>query len=206
MCIRDEPMRSSPFTHLCLAGALLLLSGCVSLSTYQSPRVLDPGESHLGAGVMLGAGGAGVGEFAVLGRRGVAEGFDLGAKVWGVPPFLGIYGDVRSQLQTEPFLVSGTLGASFFSVRQTVDGEETGTSTTALYPAVLIGSDRLFAGARWTQLFGSAGDLEERYGLGFPGVILGASFGSRVSVAPEVNVHFGDDVLVLPGAALIYRF
>lgn len=198
---------SLSFPHAAAAAALVLvLSGCVSLSTFQSPRVLDPGTTQLGAGVIVTGGEAGTGEVAIVARRGLADGVDVGAKLWGIPPFLGLYADVRYQILREPFLVSGTLGGSVFSVREDGDDDRS-VSTTALYPTVLVGTERLFGGVRWTQVFGSAGDLEENYGVGFPGIVVGASFGSRLILAPEVNVHFGEGgTLVLPGAALHFRF
>jgi len=42
-----------PFTPLMLAG-VLLLSGCISLSTFQLPRILEPDERQAGAGMLLG--------------------------------------------------------------------------------------------------------------------------------------------------------
>jgi hypothetical protein len=192
-------------THRSVAPFVLLLAllpGCISLSTFQSPRVLDPGEGQIGAGILFGVDlegeESGLGELSILGRYGVGERVDVGGKIWGFPPFLGIYADVRYQLLREPLLVSGALGASWFQFDE--------LSTGALYPTVMFGTERVFGGARWTFLSGRDNDLEETYGTDFPGLVVGASFGRRLIFTPEVNVLFGEETAVLPGASVQLRF
>lgn len=180
----------------------LVASGCISFSTFQSPRVLERGEGQLGGGVLFGVDlegeESGLGELALLGRYGVGDRVDVGGKLWGFPPFLGIYGDVRYQLLREPFLISGAMGASWISFDE--------FSTGALYPTVMFVTDRFFAGARWTFLTATGTDLEETFGANFPGAVVGASFGGRLTFAPEVNVLFGEETAVMPGAAVMVRF
>jgi hypothetical protein len=201
--MRRPPSPPSVPTPLIPALLLALLaSSCISFSTFQSPRVLERGEAELGGGILFGVDlegeESGLGELALLGRYGLADRVDVGAKLWGFPPFVGIYGDVRYQVAREPVLVAGALGASWFSFDE--------FSTGALYPTVMVGADRFFAGGRWTFLTATGNEMEETFGAKFPGIVVGASFGSRVILAPEVNVLLGDETAVMPGAALVVRF
>jgi hypothetical protein len=76
----------------------------------------------------------GLGELGILGRYGVADRVDVGGQIWGFPPFVGVYGDLRYQLVRDPLLVSGARGASCFSYDE--------FSTGAFFPTVMFGSER----------------------------------------------------------------
>jgi hypothetical protein len=182
---------------------LPLMAGCMSLSTLQSPEVLPPGENRVGAGVLLGGdlegGESGIGELAILGRRGLSENVDMGGRIWGIPPYVGLYGDLRYQIVRDPVFVSGGLGASVFHFDD--------FTTVGIYPTVLAGSDRLFGGIKWTQLVGGGGDVEDTFGAGFPGLVAGTGFGQSLIFSPEViNVYFGEGTTVLPGLTVQFQF
>jgi len=59
---------------------LLFKKGCISLSTYQSPKILEKGDAQAGVGML-----AGFGELSLIGRYGISDRMDIGAKIYGMP-------------------------------------------------------------------------------------------------------------------------
>ena len=70
----------------------------------------------------------------------------------------------------------------------------------------MAASDRLFGGAKWTQLVDRGGDPADTFGAGFPGLVAGAGFGQSVTFSPEANVYLGEGTAVLPGLSVQFQF
>lgn len=70
----------------------------------------------------------------------------------------------------------------------------------------MFGSERWFGGGRWTFLLTTDNEMEDTYAANLPGIVVGASFDRRLIFSPEVNVLFGDETAVLPGASVQVRF
>ena len=184
---------------------LLFIKGCISLSTYQSPKIIEKGKAQIGAGMLAGFGGngeTGFGELLLIGRYGISDRIDIGAKIYGMPvviKYYSLYGDIRYQILTEPLYVSGALGISTFHIDN--------YRTTGLYPTIMFGTERIYGGMKWIQLIASSDEAKETLGTNFPGVVAGASFGRSFSFMPELNVYFAEDeLLVFPGIGLQYNF
>ena len=118
-----------------LAGTagLLILSGCVSLSSLQSPRVLEPKQEFHGFALAgfydQDQNVVGLYEIDIYGRFGIAKNWDLGYKIYGVPLlFGGIQGDIKYQILAKPLKIAGDLGLSYSRV---AGGEDVNVS--ALY-------------------------------------------------------------------------
>lgn len=175
------------------------------MSTYQSPKILEKGSGQIGFGILAGVGienqETGLGEISLIGRYGISERMDVGAKLYGMPQLLefhSFYGDLRHQILTDPIYLSGSMGISTFSVDD--------FRSIGLYPTVMAGTERLYGGVKWIRLISTSDQTEESLGTHFPGFVAGANFGGRISVMPEVNIYFSEDILVFPGVGLTYRF
>ncbi len=186
-------------------SVLIILSGCVSLSTYQSPKILDKGDAQVGVGMLAGFGEireVALGEVSLIGRYGISDRMDIGAKIYGLPhlvQFYSLYGDLRYQLLTEPLYVSGAFGVSTFHVED--------YRSTGLYPTIMFGTERIYGGVKWIRMISSSDEMEESLGTNFAGVVAGATFGKRLSFMPELNVYFADEeLLFFPGVGLTYNF
>lgn len=187
---------------LCLVFTMI---GCVSLSTYQSPKIVEKGSGQVGIGMLAGFGDdeVGLGEVALIGRYGLAEKFDIGVKITNVPvliPYYNVYADVRYQILAHPLYVSGSLGTSVFRIDDFY--------TLGLYPTVMAGTDRVYAGAKWIFALSASESAQESFGTNFPGAVVGTTIGKnyRVHVMPEINVYFSNELIVFPGLSVAYNF
>lgn len=203
------------FKCTCLGALMVALSGCVSLSTFQSPNTVDEGATELGLGIsFMNAAGEEdffLGETALIGRHGLGERMDVGAKLWAtpavliVPATLGVYGDVRYQIIRDPVYVSASMGVSYFSAG-TADDDTFRMETAAIYPTLMAGTRQLYAGVKWTRMFATTDAFDDVLGEGFPGLVAGTRLGSRFIFMPELNIHFGEQTVFLPGAAFQLGF
>lgn len=196
---------------LVILVATMMFCGCVSHTTFQSPRVLDPGQANVGLG---GAGWVqrhdthrhhGFLEGVLYGRVGVTRNLDVGIKLFG--PFGGIFGDVKYQLWQRPPFVSADLG---FSYGRFGDMPDSGDDFDYLgfYPMVLFGYEDLYGGVKLIYVeevrhrkYGPGGTETERYSR--PGIVVGTSVGSKVRMRPEMNIYkISDGVLFTAGLAI----
>ena len=101
-------------------GIILAFTGCIPLTTLQTPEVLAPGKTSGGVGfngfLDTGENEFGVYEIDIFFRRGLAKRLDGGIKIFGFPGlFGGVQGDVKYQLVDDPFFVAISLGAFYSS-------------------------------------------------------------------------------------------
>lgn len=197
-----------------VAATTLLVGGCASYTTLQSPRTLRPGKVQLGAGTAIVATGsepALIPEFG--GRVGVARHFDVGAK-YMMPGLL--FGDAKLQLldarHEAPFDLALDLGVSHTSFDS--EDDDGSLSCTGLYPALLIGKDFWYAGAKATYLFidgkGDFGDVGVTFdasGLAYTTFVAGLVLGQTLQFLPEVNLHVNSEgePLLMPAISLVYN-
>lgn len=189
-------------------GLLILLSGCVSLSSLQSPKVLEPKqESH---GFAL-AGfydqdqhKLGLYEVDLYGRFGIAKHWDWGYKIYGIPFwFAGIQGDIKYQILDKPLKIAGDIGLSYARVENDIN-------TVGVYPMLLVGYQRFYTGVK-AVYFISNGEIEffdsfrARHAL--PGIVFGAIIGKKQQIVPEINLYFfpQGEAAILPGIGFQIR-
>lgn len=184
--------------------AILSLTGCFSLTTFQSAKVLDPGQAAFGAGAAIATGG--VFETNAFGRIGLSQNSDMGFKAFGLPGFgFGLFGDMKYQfLKTIPY-AAVDFGASYMHGSSSFGSGD--WSSVGLYPMVLFGDEKTYAGAKAVIFLG---DIEldlDLFGLGertveysgwFPMIFVGTCNGDRVKVMPEVGVSLP------PGPVLVW--
>ena len=164
--------------------SILLLSSCASMTTFQTPEVIEENTSVLGAGLSL---SSFTGDpkfswptFECYARKGLAKKTDGGLKIYGFPGvFGGIVTDIKYQLFDGPISVSGDLGVS-------VDLINDASWTFALHPMMLLGTDRVYVGVRSIH-------TRIRKFNHIPGVFLGLSLGDTFRIMPEVSYHFLGD-------------
>lgn len=206
--VAGAPMRrrTKPRALALLMLTAALSGGCISYSTFQTPTVLDEGDALIGVGA---TGVSGDTDFGVLpevyARYGFSERVDAGAKITGIPPFGLVFGDVKYQLVDGPVALAADLGVSYAGGSADIsfggdEPSEEGYSFVGLYPAVMVGTDRLYGGAKAIYIASGIADTEWISGNVF-GLFAGTSFGDRVRLLPEVHAYFGDDVAVLGGIA-----
>lgn len=131
---------------------LLLISLTVSCvpSSYQSPKVLKPGEKALGAGVSFGKyENVTPVDFSLCFRYGVFDKVDLGLKAFGFPN-LGhnVFFDAKYSLLEQPLLISGDLG--FMAIAEYIPDDE--AKVFGLHPTIFLGSEKIYGGIGWDYL------------------------------------------------------
>ena len=188
---------------MAITCAALILSGCVSYTTLQSARPIDPGEVDLDAGtaVFPGKRTSVIPEVGV--RAGVARNFDMGAKF----NFTGVLSaDGKVQFIEKPLRVSADFGWSYFGLRGDIN-----STTVAFYPSILVGEDHWYAGVRQTyetssgtfNIFGPGSFSSDQVSTN---IVLGGSIGDKVRVLPEINIYFREDEKPFIVPALGFQF
>jgi hypothetical protein len=197
----------------CSAVCLYLLfycPGCISYSTLQSAKTLEPGNVIVGGGVAFPISGDEVGvALEFNGRVGVVRKFDLGAKY--IQPAL-FFLDAKYQILDEPITLSADLGWSYFSYSGS-SGESEGTST-AWYPMLIAGQDHWYVALKEVyfmtegefELFGS----HTYNGSGWlsTNIVVGGIIGTDFRVLPELNVIIpgSGETLIVPAIGLQFVF
>jgi hypothetical protein len=178
-----------------LLSVLLLamaFSGCVSYTTLQSPKVMEPGQWAIGAGCA--ATTEDVGEFSLYGRMGVVRHLDVGLKLFDFAPSLGVFGDVKYQMWEKAPFLSGDLGFSHMSSPNLFGSDDSDDlECFALYPMLLFGSEQLYAGAKVVYFSQEVEflDLVDKTTISdhFFILTLGGSFGDEhIRVMPEFDI------------------
>ncbi len=174
---------------------ILILLGmkCVP-SSYQSPRVLRPGETSVGAGVALPLTN---GDLTLCLRCGVIKNLDVGIKLGGYPEIgYGVFGDIKYCFVRQPLLIAADLGVIYHKDLFMAENEP---RTHGLHPTVLLGSDRIYGGIGWNYSI----HRETYYAWdppyrtwdtttrsSGPRIMLGASWGKRWKFNPEIIFNF----------------
>jgi len=177
------------------------LNGCVSLSTLQSPQVLEKGQKSLGLGLSgfyeESSEFVGIYEFDIFARYGLANKLDGGIKVFGLPGLTGgVQGDLKYQVLEKPFFVSLDI-ASSYAIALSLDDDEK-IHIYGITPLILLGNRTFYGGAKinyFTSLnkidfFGSSS--KSRSGANMPALVFGAMLGKKGKFIPEVNIYFLD--------------
>lgn len=181
---------------------LLVLSGCISYTTLQSPKTLDPGVVSVGGGAGVATDGTSSGLVAEAGMRaGIIKSFDVGAK-WSFPTLLFL--DGKYQIVNGSVQVAADLGWSYFSYNGAI-GNSHGTSY-GWYPMIMIGQDYWYAAVKGVyfqtsgtfDFFGTQSFSSSRWIS--TNVVFGTIIGSKVQFIPEVNciipTYAGKTILV----------
>ena len=189
---------------LILAG-VLILQGCVSLSTFNTPTTTKKDNIRLGIGLGgMGVGEATVGPFPeVYGRVGLGERVDIGGKFTG--PLGGITADVKYQLVDQRLKMAADLSGSIFFA-----------GPNSVQPGLLVGTEHLYLGGRLMVFPGPLSGDQRTFEFDdvsastvMPGVLLGASIGNQeFRVMPEVSAYFAegtDRAIFVPGLGLRFR-
>lgn len=181
-------------TVIALTGLALWLSGCISLGVFQGPDVLPEGKTEVGVG-FLGGGmlkeeGGGLGMFELYGRMGIAPRLELGARTTGFLAAKGVaigalMAEGRYQLKATQLLIAAGMGISYYALKI----NDQSFSTIGLYPAVWIGSSRLFAGARMILVTMGAKNSDEVGTGSLLGITIGGRLGEQLSIRPELTLY-----------------
>ncbi|KAA3611088.1 MAG: hypothetical protein D8M58_14025 [Calditrichaeota bacterium] len=195
-----------------LLSILLTLSStaCVSFSTLQTPKVLENDEKTFGLGITSPIDQDELVPIPELYLRWAAfQDIDMGAKVTGIPFALGVIGmDIKYQALTidSSFYVSLDFGLSHSS------GDF--GSTIGYSPAILLGNERIFGGAKLiiADIENDDGFLGSKKGetIGtISEIFIGTSIGDKWRIMPVANLMFSDDFkesIFLATIGFEYRF
>jgi hypothetical protein len=187
---------------MALSGTLIS-AGC-GYTTFQSPKVLAPGEYALG----LGLGGDIKYLTAVTGELDEDHGdaglpryvldiigsfrFGLPGRLEGgvayLPPFGGIL-NFKHQMLSKPVLISGDIGFSYVHVPEIGFHEGQGSDAIHLvgvHPALLIGSEECHIGLLLIHR-ADLGEDADRYTT--PGITVGGRWGDRSKVLAQIGFY-----------------
>ncbi|MGH7493510.1 MAG: hypothetical protein ACREOO_14125 [bacterium] len=190
-------LKALPGTWLGVAFCLLY-SGCVSMSTLQSPKVLERGESKHGiAGTLFVENGvSGMTEFDIWGYYGLGKRTQAGWKFFGIPNLSGGIGaDLKYQLHDAAPYLALDLGFSYTSTRNIFDEDANNVDAFTINPALLFGTERLYGGMKGIylsstveyELFGKSSKITLD---GFtPGLLIGSTLGGRTQLVTELNAY-----------------
>ena len=190
---------------LIVLASMVVISGpgCVFLTSFHSPRVLQKGEVTVG----VAANGLAVSDEdetsaafgipEINGRINIAPKTDLGLRI--IFPAAGA--DLRYQLiNRDPFFVAmGIAGSGLFT---------SDANFVTVTPSIAFGSENVYGGFKYAVLGGSFNEDDIEFEELGPGVMFGVVLGKRrLRFNPEINVYFpGEGTITGFGVALRYLF
>ncbi len=185
---------------------LMNSTGCVSVSTLQTPKVLENDEKLIGLGLTTHFESDELGAIPeIYGRWAAFQDIDMGIKMMGLPFVTGILGfDIKYQaIEIDPFYVSFDMGISHSSI------DDLG-SAIGYYPAIFLGTERIFGGAKLiiadfdNEFFGKHEGTSRTSEF-----FIGATIGDKWRVMPIANLLYSEDFkesLFLLSLGFEYRF
>jgi hypothetical protein len=186
---------------LALAMAMVL-AGCYQ-PAYISPEPLVAGD-YCGSLALTGQSGPydPSASIALQSRAGLGAGLDAGIRL-SFPGELcplvpvGLYGDVKWNFQTSPYLFTADIGCSYENVHEGDLSEHFIDDSTwwAVWPGLLFGSRTLYGGARLMIRHGYGMEIGRKPpGWTYaPVLLVGASFGDRFRVMPQGEAFWVSD-------------
>jgi hypothetical protein len=190
------------YTVLSALPAILILQGCASYSTFQSVEVMEPGEGAWGMGITGGI-DSDLNTYKdgnlteLYGRFNLKKNWDMGLKMSGFLPVSGVYlADVKYQVLSRPFYVSGDLGLSYSHLYR--KGRKD-IGIFGLHPMIMAGTKRVYCGIKVVSLV-STGSVE-LYGspyrlknsIAYPGLFFGGNIGNEFKIMPEFHIYFPNE-------------
>jgi len=179
---------------------LTISIGC--FSTYQSPKVLDPGERRLGVGFAFGkeklryksgvwVENTYIFDGSIFYREGLGHNTDTGIKILGVPGDFGaILGDVKYQIIKRPLMISGSFGLAYW-IKKDNNAYKSENGLSGLNFMLMFGNERVYSNLHW--------NFFKHYNL--RGITLGTSFpmfGEKIRVNPEATYCYGHNMADMP--------
>jgi hypothetical protein len=199
-------MRLYPIFVFIIIYSLFNFMACVSYSTLQTAKTLEPGEVIVGAGSAIPVteeGSTLVPE--LISRFGITHNFDVGAKY--ICPSLYFF-DGKVQIINVPIILSVDLGWSYFSY--TGDSGKSKGKTTCWYPMIIAGQENWYIGIKKVH-FSTKGEFEffglnkfEGSGWITTNIVAGGIIGDKVQLLPEVNfiIPKSGEILFVPAIGL----
>jgi hypothetical protein len=175
---------------------LFLFCGCWSLSTFQSPVVLEKGKNSSGLGftgyIDQDEGQLEFYEFDGFFRRGLFQNFDGGIKIFGLPGLGGgIQGDLKYQVIGDPFFIAMDM-AVFYALGPSLREDEY-IHTYGYTPMILIGNKTIYCGFKNIFSFSSEGlglaNSSRSLEASLPALTFGLSIGESFQLMPELNYY-----------------
>jgi hypothetical protein len=192
---------------IALPFLLFYLAGCMSFTTLQSPKTLEPGEVILGAGTALPATEKKISPLVELNSRfGIAENLDFGAKISASSV---IFLDGKYQVIGDPVAISLDLGWSYFSISDGIGGLD--GKSTCWYPMIIAGQDNWYIAVKKVYMSTSGrvkliSDIEfEGNGWFSTNVTVGGILGEKLRLIPEVNFVMpdgGGKTIIIPAVGV----
>ena len=173
-----------------LLAGVPLCAGCASVTNFQSPEVLPPGNVSFGGSLAY---AHPLPEANFLFRYGLFGNVDIGAKL--TLPAL-VTADVKWQFVRNPLSIAFDVGGSYGHSPFIFDVMAE-TKSYTVYPELLVGNGHFYAAAR--ALMVRIDEIKETHGIRLdstttwlPQVFVGGLFGDRLRVIPELSLTFGE--------------
>ncbi len=191
---------------------LPLLISCYSYTTFQTPEVLEKGETILGVGISNKQPWEDQIFPEIYFRKPFVRTMDWGFKFKGIPITGGvILFDMKKSLMTTSIVtLSADLGLSFSSF----NAEDLAHfQTIGIYPTLMLGNDHLYMGLKYNKLLISGnidlfGDIpDQTSSMGIPSYFFGATLGTGLRLQPEITIfQFPDHEMVVSYALGFTRY
>ncbi len=186
-------MIKNPQSHLIILFTFSIFHmSCMSLTTFQTPEVLEKDKKLFGVGFMQRLDESSntnpTSEFYI--RRHLFNNVDAGIRFMGIPFLLGLsIVDVKWSIIKKPIYVTLDFAVS----RWALDIES--KPVIGFYPMIMVGNKRLYAGYKYNYLKFESGicgifDLDRELEISEPSIVLGSSIGKNLFIQPEVNLFF----------------
>jgi hypothetical protein len=182
-------MKFYPIITIIIIYSFFYFIGCVSYTTLQSAKTLDPGEVLIGGGSAIPVSGNEITLLPELNARiGIVNKFDVGIK-YSVPSLY--FFDGKIQIIDAPVTLSADVGWSYFSYTGS-SGKSRG-KTTCWYPMLIAGQEKWYVGIKEVY-FHTRGEFEffglnkfEGSGWITTNIVAGGIIGDKVRLLPEMN-------------------
>lgn len=140
---------------------ILLLAGCVTMSTFQGPETQKPGKAIAGSAMAFTIGDrnqdSSIPSLEIYGRVGLAKNLDAGIKLAGFLSTLGV--DLKYRLfNSGKFMGSFDMAFSYSNVKEEDEPEK--YKVYGYYPALILGTKKFYFGPKLAYLIGK-GNYED---------------------------------------------
>ncbi len=188
----------------------LMLAGCYTFTISQTPKVLEPGKTVVGA-----AGAAAADptspevaplDVNVYVRHGLCHRLDAGLRVSVIS--FGATGDVKYQLVSGSLPIVADLGLSYGRIGQ----DTPATWLLGVSPSLLVGDEHVYGGVRVMYLVPNQRPATITSGIAALHLVVGGTMGNKLRVMPElgilvpINQNMYPSTIVTGGCGVQYGF
>jgi hypothetical protein len=176
---------------LLVVSVMIQTGCCISVSNFQSPKVLKPGKKIYGIGAVTTIDNRSPFvepvQIDVHSRLGIMNWFDVGFNVFSARG-VGVGSDIKFQIIKKPVFFSFAQGFSYSYSHIRAQPNDYMSHILGIYSTFLLGNERFYMGyktlAELNNLFMRRTSLYQ-----FPGYFVGFSAGDKLRLNPEIGYY-----------------